>query len=301
VSRSDSSGGLVLVATPIGNLGDLSPRAIDALRTADLIYCEDTRRTRALLSHAGIRGAKLLTLHEHNEAEASQRAVSAASSGASVAVVTDAGMPSISDPGERVVRAAIAAGVPVTVVPGPSAMTAALVGSGLPTGRFCFEGFLPRRGGERAARLAAIAAEPRTVVIYEAPRRVAATINDLQSHCGSERPVALARELTKLHEEWWRGTLGEAEAWIAGSEPRGEWVIVLGGASPPAVEADDERIRRGLRAALADSGDRRAAVAHVAAELAVPKRRVYDLAVQLRRDEPAPPAGKHSGVRAGRA
>ena len=204
---------LVLVGTPIGNLGDLSPRAVDALVAADAICCEDTRRTGRLLQHAGVPRTPLVVVNDHTEDAAVDGVLARLASGERVAVVSDAGMPGISDPGERLVRAAIAAGHVVEVVPGPSAAITALVASGLAAGRFAFEGFLPRKGSGRTERLRAVADERRTVVLYEAPHRVARTLADLAASCGPDRRIVLARELTKLHEEIWRGTLGEAISW----------------------------------------------------------------------------------------
>lgn len=275
-STSDA-GRLVLVGTPIGNLGDLAPRATAALEAAQLVCCEDTRRTGRLLQHAGVRAAALRVVNEHTEADAVPDVLARLGRGEVVAVVSDAGMPGISDPGERLVAAAVAAGHVVEVVPGPSAALAGLVASGLPTGRFAFEGFLPRKGSARSARLAEVAAERRTVVLYEAPHRLARTVGDLAAACGPERPVALARELTKLHEEHWRGTLAEAVQHVAEREPRGEYVIVLAGAPEP-EEADDDAVRRALAAARSEGLSTRDAAARVAAELGVPKRRAYDLA-----------------------
>jgi 16S rRNA (cytidine1402-2'-O)-methyltransferase len=268
----------VVVATPIGNLGDLSPRAAEALRSADVIACEDTRRTRKLLTAAGIAGKRLVAVHEHNEAAQSDALVERVRGGERVALVTDAGTPAVSDPGERVVAAVVAAGLPVEVVPGPSALLAALVVSGLPTERFAFEGFLPRKGAERADRLAAVASEPRTVVLYESPHRVEATLRDLAEACGGERRAAVARELTKLHEDVWRGALGDAADHVG--EPRGEYVIVVEGA-PPAPAATAEDVVAALRHRLDAGEDKKTAVAAVAAELDVPKRRVYAAALDL--------------------
>lgn len=275
-STSDA-GRLVLVGTPIGNLGDLAPRATAALEAAQLVCCEDTRRTGRLLQHAGVRAAALRVVNEHTEADAVPDVLARLGRGEVVAVVSDAGMPGISDPGERLVAAAVAAGHVVEVVPGPSAALAGLVASGLPTGRFAFEGFLPRKGSARSARLAEVAAERRTVVLYEAPHRLERTVRDLEAACGPDRRVALARELTKLHEEHWRGTLAEAAAHVAEREPRGEYVVVLAGAPEPA-EADDEAVRRALDVARAEGLSTRDAAARVAVELGVPKRRAYELA-----------------------
>jgi 16S rRNA (cytidine1402-2'-O)-methyltransferase len=273
-------GTLVLVATPIGNLSELSPRAVEALASADLIACEDTRRTGRLLQHAGVAKPKLLVVNDHTESAATRTVLTALDAGSTVAVVTDAGMPGVSDPGERLVSAAVSAGHRVSVVAGPSAAIAALVVSGLSTGRFVFEGFLPRKGSGRSARLAALATEPRTIVLYEAPHRVAATIDDLAKALGEERRVVLVRELTKLHEEVWRGSLGDARAHLAEVAPRGEFVLVLAGAPEP-PRATHEDVERALRAHLGAGSDRKTAVADVARELGVAKRVVYDASLGL--------------------
>ncbi len=277
-----SGGTLVVVGTPIGNLGDLSPRAVEALATAAVVYCEDTRHSRRLLTHAGISGVPLRSLHEHNEDDRADEVVAAVAAGRTVALVSDAGMPAVSDPGARVVAAVAAAGLAVTVVPGPSAVLAALVASGLATDRFCFEGFLPRSGRERTERLGAVAAEPRTTVLFESPVRTAATLSDLARACGADRPVAVARELTKLHEQVWRGTLGGAAEWAAGGV-RGEVVLVLAG-SPPveAAEVGDELLLAALAEQTAGGARTRGAVDRVAADHGVPRRRVYELALQAK-------------------
>jgi 16S rRNA (cytidine1402-2'-O)-methyltransferase len=275
-----TEGVLLLVGTPIGNLGDLSPRAVEALGSADAICCEDSRRTGRLLQHSGVERSHLVVVNDHTEAREVPGVVARLSRGERVAVVSDAGMPGISDPGERLVRAAVAAGHTVEVVPGPSAALAALVTSGLPAGRFVFEGFLPRKGSGRAERLATIAAEPRTVVLYEAPHRLARTVADLADACGADRRVAVARELTKLHEEVWRGSLADAEAWVRGTAPRGEIVLVLEGA-PPAGPPDDGELVDALRGELAAGATARDAARSVAARLDVPRRRAYDIATRL--------------------
>jgi 16S rRNA (cytidine1402-2'-O)-methyltransferase len=273
---------LVLVGTPIGNLGDLSPRAIEVLRTADVIGAEDTRRTRALLTHAGIQaGRRLRAVHAHNEAAAADRVVDEVRDGARVAVVTDAGMPGISDPGSVLVRACLDAGLAVEAVPGPSAALTALVLSGLPTDRFAFEGFLPRKGRARAERIAAVAAEPRTTVLFEAPTRVRGTLVDLAEACGPDRPVAVARELTKAFEDVQRGTLAAAVRHVERSEPRGEHVIIVGPAPEPAP-ADDAEIETAVRAALADGRTARDAAADVANALGVARRRAYEAATRVK-------------------
>ena len=275
-----TEGVLVLVGTPIGNLGDLTPRAAEALGSADAICCEDTRRTGRLLQHAGVERPRLIVVNDHTEAREVPGVVARLGRGERVAVVSDAGMPGISDPGERLVRAAVAAGHAVEVVPGPSAALAALVTSGLPAGRFVFEGFLPRKGSGRTERLGAVAAEPRTVVLYEAPHRLARTVADLVEACGPERRVAVARELTKLHEEVWRGSLGDALAWVRAAAPRGEIVLVLEGA-PAAGPPDDSALVDALRDELRAGATARDAARAVAARLGVPRRRVYDLATRL--------------------
>ncbi len=271
-----TAGRLVVVATPIGNLGDLSPRAVEQLAAADAVVCEDTRRTGLLLAHAGVAKKRLLVANEHREAATAVEVRRLLDDGATIAVVTDAGTPGISDPGERLVRAAIEGGHEVLAIPGPVAAVAALVVSGLPTARFVMEGFLAGRGRDRRDRLAALAVEQRTMVVYEAPHRLARTLADLVGVLGGDREVAVARELTKLHEEVWRGTLAGALARARAGEPRGEHVLVVAGARPaPATDAD---VDDALTARLAEGGDRKAAIADVARVLGVSKRRVYELA-----------------------
>jgi 16S rRNA (cytidine1402-2'-O)-methyltransferase len=287
------AGSLVVVGTPIGNLGDLSPRAVRAMAQADVIYCEDTRHSRKLLTHAGLTGKTLRSLHEHNEAERRDEVVGAVRSGATVALVSDAGMPGISDPGAVVVRAVAEAGLVVTVVPGPSAVLTALVASGLPSDRFCFEGFLPRSGRERRDALATLATETRTTVLFEAPGRVAATLADLAAVCGGGRPVSVSRELTKVHEEHWRGTLAEGGAWTAGHPVRGEVVLVLGGSPDTPTEAvGDEVLVAALHERLAAGERTRGVVDDLASAFGVPRRRVYELALAVRASAPSGPEGE---------
>jgi 16S rRNA (cytidine1402-2'-O)-methyltransferase len=279
--RQPGRGALVLVGVPIGNLADMSPRATQALRDADVVACEDTRDTRKLLNLLDVGRKRLVAVHDHNEADMADTIVALLADGLRVALVSDAGMPGISDPGEKLVAAVAGAGHDVEVVPGPSAAITALVVSGLPAGRFCFEGFLPRKGSGRTERLQHLATEPRTSILYEAPHRVAATVDDLVAACGADRPVALARELTKLFEEVWRGTLGELAEHLAANERRGEYVLVLGGA-PDRRPATDDDIMAALSVRLAAGVDRKAAIAEVAKELGVPKHTVYDAALDLR-------------------
>jgi 16S rRNA (cytidine1402-2'-O)-methyltransferase len=254
---------LILVATPIGNMGDLSSRALDALAQADLVCCEDTRRTGLMLHNLGI-DATLMRVDEHAEHDAIPRVLDALRDGRTVCLVSDAGTPGISDPGLRLVRAAIDSGFTVSSVPGPAALIMALVISGLPADKFVFEGFLERRGQERSTQLSVIARHLYTVVMYEAPHRIVRTIDDLVSACGPTRRVALCRELTKMHEDVWRGTLGQAREHLTAHEPKGEFVIVLEGA-PPAEPATDSQIDARLRELIA-SGLRTKDIAKIAAD-----------------------------------
>jgi len=280
-------GRLVLVATPIGNLADLSPRAREVLEVADLICCEDTRRTRALLSAAGVSGGdRLLSLHGHNERERLDRVAEAVAGGATVAVVSDAGTPGIADPGAWLAAQLAARGETISTVPGPSAVLGALVVSGLPTERFCVEGFLPRKGSARRRRIAALLADERTTVVLEAPGRVAATLAELAEVAGdgaTGRPVAVVRELTKVHEEVWRGTLADAATAFAAREVRGEVVLVIGGAPAPAA-FDESDVEAAVRAALdrEPSAGPRQVADRVAAQLGVPRRQAYEAALRVR-------------------
>ncbi|HUA94470.1 MAG TPA: 16S rRNA (cytidine(1402)-2'-O)-methyltransferase [Acidimicrobiales bacterium] len=281
-----TGGRLVLVATPIGNLGDLSPRAVSVLTDADIVCCEDTRRTRALLSAAGISGGRrLVSLHGHNEAAMVERVLDWVAGGRTVAVVSDAGTPSVSDPGARLVAAAADRDLSVSVVPGPSSVLAALVVSGLPTDRFCMEGFLPRKGADRRRRLVALATEERTTVLLEAPGRLAGTLADLLGACG-DRPVALVRELTKVHEEIWRGGLARAVERVGERPPRGEVAVVMGGAEAPGPPTDAEVAAAVAERLAAGDSARRAADA-VARGLGVSRHRAYEAAIVERDGERA--------------
>ncbi len=277
-------GRLVLVGTPIGNLGDLSPRAVEVLRDAEVIAAEDTRRTRALLTHIGVpAGRRLQAVHAQNETARARELTRAISTGATVAVVTDAGMPSISDPGARLVSACVKQGLAVEVVPGPSAVLSALVLSGLATDRFVFEGFLPRKGRARSEALYAIGREPRTIVLFEAPPRVLATLADLAETCGPARKVAVARELTKVHEEVWRGTLEGAVRHFTEVSPRGEFVLVVEGREPVEVEAGDDVLAEAARQEIRAGRSTREAADVIAERFNVSRRRAYD-AVLAQRD-----------------
>lgn len=268
---------LWLVATPIGNLGDLPPRAVETLRHAKLICCEDTRRTGLLLQHAGIKAQRLAVCNDHTEVARVADVLEVLGYGGEVAIVSDAGTPGISDPGERIVRAAIDAGHTVSAVPGPSAAIMAVTISGLPTDRFVFEGFLPRKGRERAGRIAEIVAETRTIVIFEAPHRALRTLDDLREACGDDRMVVVTRELTKMYETVVRGPLGTIDI----GEPRGEYVFVLAGAAIDEVLVDDDTIRDALRVELGAGASKRDATAAVVSRLGVSKRDVYALAIGL--------------------
>ncbi|MDO4573539.1 MAG: 16S rRNA (cytidine(1402)-2'-O)-methyltransferase, partial [Clostridia bacterium] len=230
------SGTLYLVGTPIGNLGDLSPRAQQALEEADFIAAEDTRVTLKLLNRFGIK-KPLVSYYEHNVRESGERILARLLAGESCALTTDAGMPAISDPGEALVALCAGAGVPVTAIPGPCAAVTALALSGLPTGRFCFEGFLSTSKKSRAEHLEALKGERRTMIFYEAPHKLRRTLDDLAAALGGERGIALCRELTKLHEEVWRGTLAAAAELYAQQAPRGEFVLIVAGAPEPEAAA----------------------------------------------------------------
>lgn len=273
-------GAITLAATPIGNMGDVTDRLRRALATADIIAAEDTRRLRALAQRAGVRVvARLVSLHEHNERDRAAHLISAARDGARVLVVSDAGMPSVSDPGYRLVVAADEAGVPVTVAPGPSAVLTALALSGLATDRFCFEGFPPRRSGERGRVLRSLAREERTLVFFESPRRVHDTLTDMVGAFGAGRRAALCRELTKTHEDVRRATLGELAALTDGGA-LGEIVLVVAGADSADADPADAA-REAL--ALAGEGMRLKTAAGVAARAAgLRPNEVYRAALELR-------------------
>jgi 16S rRNA (cytidine1402-2'-O)-methyltransferase len=277
VTTSEPHGVLVLAGTPIGQPGDAPPRLAHELATADVVAAEDTRRLRRLCADLGVEpSGRVVSYFEGNESARTPALVEALLEGRRVLVVTDAGMPSVSDPGYRLVAAAVEAGVRVTAVPGPSAVLTALAVSGLPVDRFCFEGFLPRRAGERARRLAALADEPRTLVLFEAPHRTATALAALADAFGGDRRAAVCRELTKTYEEVRRGTLAELAAWAADGV-RGEVTLVVAGAPPASsgLAGPDD-----WRAAVADEeaagSTRKEAVAAVAKRAGIPKREVYD-------------------------
>jgi 16S rRNA (cytidine1402-2'-O)-methyltransferase len=276
-AEDSGDGVLFIVATPIGNLGDMTARAIDTLRSADLVLAEDTRKTRVLFNHFDIK-ARLISSHAHNEASTIPLVLEELGKKKNVAVVTDAGTPLISDPGSRLVEAARNAGFRVSPIPGPSALTAALSAAGLDTTRFTIFGFLPKSGAERRSALDEIGALSHTAVLYEAPNRVAETLVEISSRSSPERRCVVARELTKLFEEFRDGTVEELAAYYGGSPPRGEVVILLSGASPKPFNEDELEARvKALREAGVSARD---AAAKVSAETGVARNAVYRIAVK---------------------
>jgi 16S rRNA (cytidine1402-2'-O)-methyltransferase len=270
---------VVLAGTPLGRPEDAPARLRDALATAPVIAAEDTRRLRRLCADLGVTPAgRVLSYYDANEASRVPQLLDALRGGQDVLVVTDAGMPAVSDPGYRLVAAAIEAGIDVTSLPGPSAVTTALAVSGLPVDRFCFEGFLPRKAGERRRALAELATERRTLVFFEAPHRLAATLADLAVAFGADRPAAVCRELTKTHEEIRRGQLGELVEWAA-AEVRGEITLVVAGAAAAAEEAAPGELAADVAAREAAGLARKDAIAAVARERGVRKRAVFDAVV----------------------
>ncbi len=286
-AAADQPGGvLVLAATPIGRSEDAPPRLATELATADVVAAEDTRRLRRLTTALGVevRG-RVVSYFEGNEAARTPSLLAALEAGERVLLVTDAGMPSVSDPGYRLTAAAVAAGVRVTAVPGPSAVLTALAVSGLPVDRFCFEGFLPRKAGERARRVAALAAEERTMVFFEAPHRTEAALRAMADAFGADRRAAVCRELTKTYEEVRRAPLAELADWAA-EGVRGEVTVVVEGAvAVPDVSSDPASLLAAVRVREDDGMRRKDAVAEVARLAGVPKREVYDLAHGVRAAE----------------
>ena len=273
----ESSGRLVVAATPIGNADDASPRLRALIGAADVVAAEDTRRFRQLAARLGVEvGGRLVSYHEHNEGRRTRELVDDVAMGRTVLLVSDAGVPSVSDPGFRLVSACLDAGLEVTAVPGPSALTTALVVSGLPVDRFCFEGFLPRKAGQRRERLRELSDEPRTMVFFEAPHRTADVLRDMAETWGDGRSAAVCRELTKTYEEVRRGTIADLAAWSA-EGVRGEVTLVVAGAPQP-VAPTDEEVRRRVRDLEASGMSRRDAVDTVAEETGLRRRRVYDVA-----------------------
>jgi 16S rRNA (cytidine1402-2'-O)-methyltransferase len=273
------AGRVILAATPLGRPEDASERLRAALAATAVVAAEDTRRLRRLCADLGVTpSGRVVSFYDANEADRVPQLLDALHAGEDVLVVTDAGMPSVSDPGYRLVNAAVAGGVPVTCLPGPSAVTTALAMSGLPVDRFCFEGFLPRKPGARRAAAAGLAGEPRTLVFFESPRRLGAMLADLAAAFGADRPAAVCRELTKTHEEVRRGPLGELAEWAAG-DVLGEITVVVAGAGPAVAHAGPDELAAAVAAREAAGSARKQAIADVAAQFAVAKRTVFDAVV----------------------
>lgn len=271
------AGTLTLVPTPIGNLGDVSPRALEALEQADLIAAEDTRVTVKLLNHFGIK-KPMVPYYRHNLEQGGEAILRRLLAGENCALVSDAGTPAVSDPGEDMVRLCVEHGVAVTALPGPCALTTALSISGLPTGRFTFEGFLPMNKKNRQAHIGSLLAEKRTMIFYEAPHKLLSTLRDLSAAFDPDRPVALCRELTKLHEEVIRTTLGQAAERYSQEPPRGEFVLVVGGApDEPEPQADPRDAVAYVERLMAQGLSRKDAVKQAARELDIPKNQLYTL------------------------
>lgn len=264
-----------MVATPIGNLEDISYRAVRLLREAGLIACEDTRHTRKLLDHYGI-DAKLVSYHEHNEAERAQELMQKLQAGVNIAQVSDAGMPGVSDPGYRLIKLAIEHGIPVVPVPGPSALVAALAASGLPTDAFEFRGFLPARSGQRRTELESIRSAQHTIIFYEAPHRIREALDDVVAVLGAERPLVIARELTKVHEEFLRGTAGDLARQVGDRELKGEITLLIGKAVEREQGASEVDLRARLQQIMREQNvDEKAALKVLAKERGVSKSEVY--------------------------
>ena len=281
---------LVLAGAPIGSADDASPRLVAALASAEVVAAEDTRRLHRLCADLGVTlTGRVVSYFEGNEAQRTPGLLEALRAGTRVVLVTDAGMPTVSDPGYRLVAAAAQEGLPVTCVPGPSAVTTALAVSGLPTDRFCFEGFLPRKAGERRARLAALQADPRTCVLFEAPHRLAEALADMAAVLGGDRRAVVCRELTKTYEEVVRGTLSELVAWAEGGV-RGEVTLVLAGAEERTEELTPDELVRLVGVRESAGLTRKEALAAVASETGLPKRDVYDAVVAAKpgRQVPGP-------------
>lgn len=279
------AGMLYLVPTPIGNLGDISIRCRETLEQADFIAAEDTRVTLKLLNHLGIKKS-LVSYYEHNKTFKGDKIVQRILDGETCALVSDAGSPAISDPGEDLVKQCAQAGIPVCAIPGPCAAITALSISGQATGRFCFEGFLSTAKKSRREHLESLAQERRTMIFYEAPHKLTATLVDLAACFGADRPVSLCRELTKLHEEVIRTTLGQALERYTQTPPKGEFVLVVAGAPEPVKEGPSQSDAAARLAQLLEQGlSRKDAVKQTARELSLPKNTVYDIAVSLLGDE----------------
>ncbi|HIK35424.1 MAG TPA: 16S rRNA (cytidine(1402)-2'-O)-methyltransferase [Thermosynechococcus sp. M98_K2018_005] len=278
-------GQLWVVGTPIGNLEDMSPRALRILKAVDLIAAEDTRHTGRLLQHFGITTAQI-SLHEHNTQQRVPQLLQRLEAGQQIALVSDAGLPGVSDPGYELITACIAAAIPVTPIPGANAALTALMAAGLPMNRFCFEGFLPTKGRDRQQRLAALQQEMRTILLYEAPHRLVQTVTELCQILGSDRPLVLARELTKRHEEFWRGTLGTACTYLQEYPPRGEYTLVLAGAPEHFVAINPNHVADELATLLSQGLSLAQASRQLADLTGLSRRDIYQLGLRLKQASP---------------
>ncbi len=280
MQTASKSGTLYVVGTPIGNLEDMTFRAVRILQTVDLIAAEDTRHTGKLLQHFQVT-APQLSYHEHNSNSRIPELLDQLSRGKAIALVTDAGMPGISDPGYELVLACVEAGIIVVPIPGPCAAITALSAAGLPTEQFVFEGFLPAKGQDRRDRMAAIQTEFRTLILYEAPHRLRRTLQDLAEVLGTDRKLVLARELTKLHEEFWRGKIGDALAHYSEREPQGEYTLVVDGLSPVKPQMSEAELKAELQQLMAQGISRSQASRQVAKATSVSRRQIYQLALSI--------------------
>lgn len=280
MQNDQQSGILYVVGTPIGNLEDITFRAVRILQTADVIAAEDTRHTGKLLHHFQITTPQL-SYHEHNQHKRIPELLEQLHQGKAIALVTDAGMPGISDPGYELVKACTEAGISVVPIPGASAAITALSAAGLPTDRFVFEGFLPAKGQERQQRLEALKTESRTLILYEAPHRVRQTLQDLATVLGENRPIVLARELTKFHEEFWRGSIGDAIAHHTQREPQGEFTLVVAGSQQQKPQLSDAAIKAELQSLLNQGLSRSQASRQLAELTSLPRRHIYQLALEI--------------------
>jgi 16S rRNA (cytidine1402-2'-O)-methyltransferase len=285
-STNVQAGTLYVVGTPIGNLEDMSVRAVKILQAVDLIAAEDTRHTGKLLHHFQV-ATPQISYHQHNSQQRIPELVQRLQRGDAIALVSDAGMPGISDPGYELVRDCVAAGILVVPIPGASAAIAALTASGLPTDRFVFEGFLPAKGQDRHQRLQALSSEPRTMILYEAPHRLRPTLADLATMLGGDRQIAIARELTKRYETFWQGSLAAAIAVYETQDPKGEFTLVVAGAKILPVSISESSLRAALQDLLNQGISRSEASRQLATEIGLPRRQIYQLALSM----PDLPAG----------
>ncbi|MEB3180814.1 MAG: 16S rRNA (cytidine(1402)-2'-O)-methyltransferase [Nostocaceae cyanobacterium] len=280
MSNEAKSGTLYVVATPIGNLEDMTFRAVRILQTVDVIAAEDTRHTGKLLQHFQIKTPQT-SYHDHNRSSRTPELLQQLTDGKAIALVTDAGIPLISDPGYELVQACVTQGISVVPIPGASAAITALSAAGLPTDRFAFEGFLPTKGKERAERLSALTTEYRTIILYEAPHRVRQTLQDLAATLGDGRQIVLGRELTKLHEEFWRGTIAQAILHYSAIEPQGEFTLVVAGTPPTQPQLTEEQLKAELKQLMSQGISRSQASRQLAIATRVARRRLYELALAI--------------------